>query len=328
MAPLLERLESTIPPKTVDAIGAALGIDGPLAQKGLRVVGPTLLGVMAKTASTPEGAASIMGRLGHAADPGDLLGRAMKTLSGGGSGEMMGNVLGSGTNAICSTLSRSLGFDVTPLFGLGATIFTGVLANLAKSRNLDAPGVAAMLENETTEFLSDPASKGVARVVQSALAAGDAAAAMRKAFTDVDWAKIRAAPIAVSYLIITAADTKGAGAVQELGAAAGALVESIKAAAPASLMGTAFGCGMSMHELERFKKTGPTREGVLAMIRETALAVKENSPPDAQAYCAMLMNVAQKAAEAAKEGGFLGIGGKWVSEAEEQMLDDIKKALS
>ena len=197
MAPLLERLESTIPPKTVDAIGAALGIDGPLAQKGLRVVGPTLLGVMAKTASTPEGAASIMGRLGHAADPGDLLGRAMKTLSGGGSGEMMGNVLGSGTNAICSTLSRSLGFDVTPLFGLGATIFTGVLANLAKSRNLDAPGVAAMLENETTEFLSDPASKGVARVVQSALAAGDAAAAMRKAFTDVDWAKIRAAPIAV-----------------------------------------------------------------------------------------------------------------------------------
>ncbi|MET0216538.1 MAG: DUF937 domain-containing protein [Burkholderiales bacterium] len=329
MVPLLEKLESTITPKAIDAIGTALGIDAPLAQKGVRVIGPTLLGAFAKAASTPEGAASIMGRFSQSVDPAEVLSRALKSLSGGvgSSAEKMANILGGGSNAISSALSRSLGFDAGPLLNMGAPLFMGLLADLARSRNLDASGVAAMLEHESAEFMSDPASKGVARIVQSALEAGDAAVALRKSFTDADWTKIRMAPLATTYLIVTASSSKGSGAVQELGAAAGALMESIKTAAPSSLMGTAFGCGMTMHELEKFKKNAPSRESVFAMIKESMVAVKAKSPPDAQAFSDMLMNVARKAAEAAKEGGFLGIGGRWVSEDEEKTLWDIKAAL-
>jgi hypothetical protein len=39
------------------------------------------------------------------------------------------------------------------------------------------------------------------------------------------------------------------------------------------------------------------------------------------------MTVAQAAAAAHKEGGFLGIGGKQVSDAENQALDEISSAL-
>ena len=39
------------------------------------------------------------------------------------------------------------------------------------------------------------------------------------------------------------------------------------------------------------------------------------------------MTVAQAAAAAHKEGGFLGIGGKEISEAEDKALDEISLAL-
>lgn len=329
MVSLLEKLESTVTPSAVGTISNALGIDASMVQKGLKVVGPVLLGGLARTASTPDGLTYIMERLSQGAGTGDVLGRALKSLSAGSSGaELLNNILGSGGNAVSSTLSRSVGFDVTPLMRMGAPLVMGLLANMVKSRCLDASGVAAMLEHESTEFLSDPALKGVARIVQSSLTAGEAAYALRQAYTDADWTKVKMAPLAATYLIVTASSSKGAGAVQELGAAAGALMESIKAAAPTSLMGTAFGCGMTMGELERYKRAAPPREQVLAMLKETLAVVKANSPADAQAYCDMLMNVARKAAEAAKEGGFLGIGGKWVSKAEEETLAEIEAALS
>jgi hypothetical protein len=48
---------------------------------------------------------------------------------------------------------------------------------------------------------------------------------------------------------------------------------------------------------------------------------------EADAYKTFVMRVAQAVAGAHKEGGFLGIGGKRVSDAEEQALDEISHAL-
>jgi hypothetical protein len=45
------------------------------------------------------------------------------------------------------------------------------------------------------------------------------------------------------------------------------------------------------------------------------------------AYKRFVMNVAQAVASAHKEGGFLGIGGKQISDAENQALDEISGAL-
>jgi hypothetical protein len=51
------------------------------------------------------------------------------------------------------------------------------------------------------------------------------------------------------------------------------------------------------------------------------------TPEEVDDYKKFVMTVAQAAATAHKEGGFLGIGGKEVSDAEHQALDEISIAL-
>jgi hypothetical protein len=63
-------------------------------------------------------------------------------------------------------------------------------------------------------------------------------------------------------------------------------------------------------------------------LREAMRIVEsKTTPEEADSYKTFVMTVAQAAAAAHKEGGFLGIGGKQVSDAENQALDEISKAL-
>ena len=54
---------------------------------------------------------------------------------------------------------------------------------------------------------------------------------------------------------------------------------------------------------------------------------EKGSPEDVEAYKTFVVGVAQAAAEAHKEGGFVGIGGKPISDAEQAALDEIKSIL-
>jgi hypothetical protein len=51
------------------------------------------------------------------------------------------------------------------------------------------------------------------------------------------------------------------------------------------------------------------------------------TPEEIDAYKRFVMTVAQAVAGAHKEGGFLGIGGKQISDAENQALDELSSAL-
>lgn len=53
------------------------------------------------------------------------------------------------------------------------------------------------------------------------------------------------------------------------------------------------------------------------------LVSRHCSAADLQAYKHMLWEIAQKVAQAAKEGGFLGIGGQQVNQAEKDMLERL-----
>ena len=50
-------------------------------------------------------------------------------------------------------------------------------------------------------------------------------------------------------------------------------------------------------------------------------------PSEADAYRAWILDVAQASADAAKEGGFLGIGAEQVSDRERQMVERLRDAL-
>jgi len=62
-------------------------------------------------------------------------------------------------------------------------------------------------------------------------------------------------------------------------------------------------------------------------LREAAAIVNAKAPENAPAFKAWLRQIAQKAAEASTEGGFLGFGGVQVSDAEKATLAEISTAL-
>ena len=62
-------------------------------------------------------------------------------------------------------------------------------------------------------------------------------------------------------------------------------------------------------------------------LRQAGAVVDVKAPADAAAFKGWLRQISQHVAEAAPEGGFLGIGGVLVSEAEKATLTQISDAL-
>ena len=73
----------------------------------------------------------------------------------------------------------------------------------------------------------------------------------------------------------------------------------------------------------------PWGEQVLEELRTVqALVAAKATPDEAAAFGRWLVAAAQAAADAAKEGGFMGFGAQQVSEREEAMLDQVREAVS
>ena len=65
----------------------------------------------------------------------------------------------------------------------------------------------------------------------------------------------------------------------------------------------------------------------LANLRDVSTILDAKAPQDAAGFKAWLQAISKNVAEASSEGGFLGIGGVQVSDAEKATLADISKAL-
>jgi hypothetical protein len=73
----------------------------------------------------------------------------------------------------------------------------------------------------------------------------------------------------------------------------------------------------------------PAGEQVLEELRAAqALVAAKAQPDEAAAFRRWLVAAAQAAAEAAKEGGFMGFCAQQVSDREEAMLDQVRAAVS
>ena len=62
-------------------------------------------------------------------------------------------------------------------------------------------------------------------------------------------------------------------------------------------------------------------------LRQAGALIDSKTPDDAAAFKGWLREISQHVAEAAKEGGFLGIGGVLVSDAEKATLAEISSVL-
>ena len=74
--------------------------------------------------------------------------------------------------------------------------------------------------------------------------------------------------------------------------------------------------------------TAPAGEQVLVELKAVrAIVAAQATPEETAAFGEWLIATAQAAANAAKEGGFLGFGAERVSRGEQQMLDQVRAAV-
>lgn len=83
------------------------------------------------------------------------------------------------------------------------------------------------------------------------------------------------------------------------------------------------------HPLKGYKPSSqPAGGAVLEELREVkALVAAKATPEETAAFGAWLVVSAQAAAEAAKEGGFMGFKAQLVSDGEQSMLDKIRETV-
>jgi hypothetical protein len=331
MASLLGSLGEMITPDTLASLGKALGTDSNAVSQALGAAGPLLLGSMSKMASTPAGAESLFNMAKeHGGGILGSLGSLFGGLFGGGApagpAGLLNSLLGSSTNAIGASLSKALGFNVTPLLSMAAPALLGAVSKMVSSQNMDASSLATTLKRESEAFAADPANKASLELVNAARANGEKADALIKSF-GADWSKVAAGPAAALFMIATGDLSGPVGSIKEASAANDKLLELVKGAAPDSLMSAAFAGGITPEMVTHLKTLAPSKDKLIDVVKGSIAAVQARSPGEAAAYRSMIMNVADAAAKASKEGGFLGIGGTLVSEGEQKALDAIKAAL-
>jgi hypothetical protein len=160
----------------------------------------------------------------------------------------------------------------------------------------------------------------------------------KSSFTSDEWSRLLSSAM-VTGMAITAADPSGVWGLLKEGMAGGwALIHAKDNAqadplvrAVAADFATTEGRSAARAALQaRFtgKTFGDLTATALAELDSVAGILDSKAPEDAAAFKAWLQEVAQKAAEAGNEGGFLGFGGVAVSEAERSTLAEIAAALS
>jgi hypothetical protein len=74
-------------------------------------------------------------------------------------------------------------------------------------------------------------------------------------------------------------------------------------------------------------KPAEVKTTCIETLRQAAALVDAKAPGDAAAFKGWLRQISQHVAEASSEGGFFGIGGEQVSQAEKATLSEISSAL-
>jgi hypothetical protein len=155
-------------------------------------------------------------------------------------------------------------------------------------------------------------------------------------FTEEEWTRLERAPF-VAGMAISLADPGGPiEAVKESMAAIKTVAETAQAGgrgelADAVAKSVAEKLQQRHNPLSGFKppKGALAGEAILDELRAANAAVTQKATPEeAAGYREWLLEAAKRAAEAAKEGGFLGFKAERVSEGEQRMLDKLAEVLS
>ena len=153
-------------------------------------------------------------------------------------------------------------------------------------------------------------------------------------FTVDEWTQIQRAPFMAGLAVVAASPSGPFGVVKEL-FAVGRMLGAVKTQGTSNDLIKALVADIEAGAKDLSapaEMKGKTPEQVKSYAIETlrqaaALIDKKTKPDEAQGFKQWLVSVAQKVAEAAKEGGFLGFGGTQVSEQEASTIKELSTAL-
>lgn len=160
---------------------------------------------------------------------------------------------------------------------------------------------------------------------------------VKEQFSDEHWKRILETPLLAGF-VVSAADPGGLiGAFQE----SAAIEKSLQSSAAVGGEGTlehaiaeAFKTteGRSaardgVRSVVKGKRSAEALEAAVARLVDTVEIVESVAPERAAILRNFIIRTAVATAEAAKEGGILGIGGEQVSDAERKSLEELKVAL-
>ena len=151
-------------------------------------------------------------------------------------------------------------------------------------------------------------------------------------FTQDEWERVRRAPL-VAGLAISLADPGGPieAAKESMATLKNATNPPTREQLLSEVALEIQGMAQSRENpLKGFKPAGANPgEGVLDELRGVVAIVRSKaSAEEATAFGAWLVAAAQAAADAAKDGGFMGFGAQQVSEREQAMIDQVRSAVT
>jgi hypothetical protein len=145
-----------------------------------------------------------------------------------------------------------------------------------------------------------------------------------------EWDLLRTAPMMAAIMVVTASPSGPVGLVKESAATGKMILEAADSAKTPLLKSLA-------EDMKSTFKIPPAPPGTSPEAVQTAateilkrtsdLLAKKAAPEEATETKGWLGQIAEKTAEAAKEGGFLGIGGTLVSDAEKAAIAKVNSSL-
>lgn len=147
----------------------------------------------------------------------------------------------------------------------------------------------------------------------------------RSEFNADEWTRVVEGPPLAGMIVITA---QRGGTLRESIALGKAYAEARQNQGANELLDAIVAEQPQVDPQERFSSADELRTRGVERIREAIEVVSQKATPDeVDGYKQFVVDLAERAAHAHKSGGFLGIGGQEVSDAEQVALDEIRAAV-
>jgi hypothetical protein len=141
-------------------------------------------------------------------------------------------------------------------------------------------------------------------------------------FSAEEWEQVLSAPPAAGLMVATA---QRGGTFRESFSIAKAYTEARQRAGESELLDEISSAKPDL-DVKRYGSAEELQQDVLRRIREAVSLVEGKSgPEDAQAYRRFVVDLAERVAEAHKEG-FMGLSGERVSDAEREAIAKVEEA--